>query len=87
MPTYKGLITEEQILQLISYMRTLTPVVTSNTPNKAVTTAPTATTTTNTVPNATAPTATPAPKATGDQKPKTENNSSGSPAKTEPAKK
>lgn len=82
MPTYKGLITEEQILQLISYMRTLTPVVTSNTPNKAVTAAAPASTTAATTAAKNQPT-----KSTGDQKPKTENNPSGSTTKTEPAKK
>lgn len=78
MPTYKGLITEEQILQLISYMRTLSPVVAGNTPSKTLTATPT-----------TNATSTPAPtaKPTGDQKPKTENNTSGSPTKSEPAKK
>jgi cytochrome c oxidase subunit 2 len=63
MPSYQGLITEEQILQLISYMRTLNPVVTSNTGNKA------ATTVTATTPNAQA-TPTPKAEATPAQTPK-----------------
>ncbi len=76
MPTYQGLVTEEQILQLISYMKTLTPVVSSNTGN-----------TNKVVPP---PVAAPAPVQTN-QAPKvdaktTENKSSGSQAKSEPAK-
>jgi len=81
MPSYQGLMTEEQILQLISYMRTLKPV-TTNTSNKTVvsTLAP-------------APQATPAAKAEATPTPKavatptaTESKPSGSPLKSEPAK-
>ncbi len=78
MPSYQGLMTEEQILQLISYMRTLTPVTT----NTGLKTLPT-----------TALGQTPKPEVTPVQTPKpvttptaTENKLSGSPKKSEPAK-
>ncbi|MBI4851144.1 MAG: cytochrome c oxidase subunit II [Acidobacteria bacterium] len=76
MPAYQGLITEEQILQLISYMRTLTPVVTSNTPSKA------STPVTQATPK---PEATPAPKPPANSA-TTESKPSGSTPKSEPAK-
>ncbi|KAF0201051.1 MAG: cytochrome c oxidase subunit II, partial [bacterium] len=81
MPAYQGLMTEEQILQLISYMRTLIPV-TTNTGVKTLQPA-----------NTYSLGQTPKPEATPAQTIKpvitpiaTENNLSGSPKKSEPAK-
>lgn len=76
MPTYQGLVTEEQILQLISYMKTLTPVVSSNSSSSKVVPPPAvaAPVQNNQAPKPSVETKT------------TENKPSGSQEKSEPAK-